>query len=184
MSERLEVAVRAWAVPDYMRHARSGSSGGNDIGPSGWALVFDTETTTDVIQRLRLGTWQLRRRGKLRQQGVFYDPDVLTPSEVAVLKRWAEKSGAVVMTAAEWIEEVFLPTAWDRRGLIVGHNLPFDIARIAIRQRPAQSRDRSMRGAFSFQFSPDENASHIQVKRANAGAAFIRLTIPGGVSPE
>lgn len=183
-SERLEVAVRAWAIPDYMRHARGGSSGGDDLGPSGWELVFDTETTTDVIQRLRLGTWQLRRRGKLRQQGVFYDPDVLTSIEVAVLKRWAENRGAVAMTAAEWIEEVFLPTAWDRRGLIVGHNLPFDIARIAIGQRPAQSRDRSMRGAFSFQFSPDENASHIQVKRANAGAAFIRLTIPGGVSPE
>src|SRR3954452_8155304 len=99
-SEPLEVAVRAWAIPDYMRHARSGSSKGDDLGPSGWELVFDTETTTDFIQRLRLGTWQLRRRGKLRQHGVFYDPQVLTSSEVAVLKGWAEKGGAVVMTAS------------------------------------------------------------------------------------
>src|SRR3954462_8777147 len=108
MSEQLEVAVRAWAKPDYMRYARSGAFGGDDIGPSGWELVFDTETTTDVIQRLRLGTWQLRRHGKLRRQGVFYDPEVLTSSDVALLGRWAEGSGAVVMTAADWIAKVFL----------------------------------------------------------------------------
>jgi hypothetical protein len=164
--ERSEVAVRAWAVPDYLRY-RGGSGGGfEDLGPSLWTLVFDTETTTDVIQRLRLGTWQLRRRGRLRRAGIFYDPDVLTDDEVATVNRWASARGMAVMTAAEWVDGVLLHTAWDRRGLIVGHNLPFDIARVAIDQRPAQSRDRSMRGAFSFQFSPDEKRSHIQVKRA------------------
>jgi hypothetical protein len=47
--EPLEVAVRAWAVPDYLRHTRGGG-GFEDLGPSGWTLVFDTETTTNVIQ--------------------------------------------------------------------------------------------------------------------------------------
>lgn len=75
-------------------------------------------------------------------------------------------------------------TAWDRRGLIVGHNLPFDLARLSISHHPPQSRGSVMRGGFSFTLSPVENASRVQVKKANAGAAFIRLTIPGGINPE
>src|SRR5262249_51703843 len=92
--------------------------------------------------------------------------------------------GLTLLTRDEFIEEVFLKTAWDRRGLVVGHNLPFDLARISIANGPCQSRDKSMRGGFTLTISHDPKRSHIQVKKTNAGAAFIRLTIPAGVNPE
>ena len=57
--------------------------------------------------------------------------------------------------------------------------------------RPAASDDaqrnhfisgKRMRGGFSLTISRDPNRSHVQVKKSNAGAAFIRLTIPSGVA--
>jgi hypothetical protein len=180
----MEVAVRAWAVPDYARHRKGGGGRFEDLGPSAWTLTFDTETTRDTTQRLRIGTFQLRRHDRLREAGVFYDPDVLSVAEIETVENTAAARGWTAMPAAEFIETILLRTAWDRRGLIVGHNLPFDIARVAVDCRPVQSRDPSMRGGFTFKLSPDEKKSHIQVKRANPGAAFIRLTIPAGVNPE
>ena len=183
--EKLDVAVRGYAVPDYERVPKGGAGWKyEDPGPSRWSLVFDTETTTDQVQRLRIGTFQTRVRGRIRKAGVFFDPDVLTPEEGDLVREVAWKRGWDVMTARAFAEDVLLRIAWDRRGLIIGHNLPFDIARVAIDQRPAQSRQRSMRGAFSFRFSDDEKKSHIQIKKASAGAAFIKLTIPAGISPE
>jgi hypothetical protein len=41
-----------------------------------------------------------------------------------------------------------------------------------------------MRGGFGFRLSADERASHVIIKRANSGAAFIHLTIPSGMNPE
>ena len=147
-------------------------------------MAFDTETTLDPGQGLRVGSYQLRQRRRLREEGLFYDPDALTAAELRTLQRYASIHGLRLLTQAEFVEDVFLRTAWNRRGLIVGHNLPFDLSRISIANRPAQSRDKSMRGGFSLQLSPDPKKSHIQIKRINAGGAFIRLTIPAGISPE
>lgn len=184
MREQFDVAVRAWAVPDYLRAGHSGAGRPYvDLGPSEWRLVFDTETTADRSQRLRIGTYQLHRRERLHHAGVFYEPESLTESELATLRSHAAERGWRVKTASEFVA-FFLAVAWDRRGLVIGHNLPFDIARIAIAHRPAQSRDRSMRGAFSFKLSDDPKRSHVQIKRTNPGAAFIRLTIPEGRNPE
>jgi hypothetical protein len=60
---------------------------------------------------------------------VFYEPGSITADELEVLRAYAADRGLVVRSRAEFAEEVFLRTAWDRRGLITGHNLPFDLAR-------------------------------------------------------
>ena len=176
------VAVRAWTTHGKRSKPRSG--GGYDLGPSEWSLAFDTETTLDPGQGLRVGAYQLRRRTRLQEEGLFYEPAALTDVEIQTLHIFAAAEGLVVRTREEFVEEVFLRTAWDRRGLIIGHNLPFDLSRISVANRPAQSRDPSMRGGFSLTLSRDATRSHIQIKRINAGGAFIRLTIPSGISPE
>lgn len=185
--EAMEVSVRAWAIPDYARHTerhKNTKPRQADLGPSKWCLIYDTETTHDPAQRLRIGSFQLRKSDRLRHAGLFYDPDVLTDSEVQALREYAATHGLRLLTADEFRDKVFLQVAWDRRGLIVGHNLQFDIPRIAVDHGPTQSRDRSMRGGFSYRFSEDEKRSHVQVKRVGPGAAFMRVTIPAGVSPE
>jgi len=156
----------------------------DDPGPSDWSLIFDTETTLDPGQGLRVGAYQLRSRKRLREEGLFYEPTALTGQELQLLRRFAETEGLVLHTRDEFAQDVFLRAAWDRRGLIIGHNLPFDLSRISIANAPAQSQDKSMRGGFTLTLSRDPKRSHIQVKRINAGSAFIRLTIPSGVNPE
>ncbi len=184
--ELMDVAVRAWAVEESERK-RGGSGAGfrpQDLGPSPWSLTFDTETALDTGQGLRVGGYQLRHGRRLREEGIFYEADALRDDELVTLSEHCEVYGLRLRTRESFIEDVFLKTAWDRRGLIVGHNLPFDIARIAIANAPCQSRDKSMRGGFSHTLSRDEHKSHVQVKRINAGGAFIRLTIPSGISLE
>ena len=183
--EPLEVAVRAYAVPDYLKpRSPNPRSRPRGLGPSEWTLTFDTETTLDTGQSLRIGGYQLRRRGRLREEGLFYDPEALDADEQQTARDYAETRGLPLRSREDFNENVFLKTAWDRRGLVIGHNLPFDLAVIAIDHSPCQSRDRAMRGGFSHTISPDPHRSHVQVKRINAGAAFIRLTIPSGISPE
>jgi hypothetical protein len=182
----LDVAVRAWAVPDDAAKPPSARPGGRHRadGPSGWTLTFDTETTLDPGQGLRVGGYQLRFAGRLREEGLFYDHAALTPDERSTLTGYAAQHRLPLRTHLAFNEEVFLKAAWDRRGLILGHNLPFDLARISIANGPCQSRDKTMRGGFTLTLSPDPKRSHVQIKRSNAGAAFIRLTIPAGMSPE
>lgn len=117
----LEVAVRAWATPDKKPRPRRGAAR-VDQGPSGWTLVFDTETTTDPGQGLRIGCYQLLRGGRLREEGLFHEPASLTPSELELVRTYSAAHGLRLLTRDDFAEDVFLKTAWDRRGLIVGHS--------------------------------------------------------------
>ena len=55
--------------------------------PSDWVLVFDCETRTTPDQRLRFGGYQLRYKGEIWERGAFYEPDVLTEDELAILHK-------------------------------------------------------------------------------------------------
>jgi hypothetical protein len=189
----MPVAVRAWAVRDPKKsrsrgNSKSGATSreqfGGDLGPSRWTLVLDTETTTDPGQAIRVGAYQLRRGQRLAQAGLFYDPCGVTPDELRTITNYAASRGLTLLRRAEFNEDVFLRTAWNRRGLVAGHNFPFDAARLSIGHDPPQSGGATMRGGFSFKLSENNKLSRIQVKRANSGAAFIKLTIPSGVQPE
>ena len=108
--------------------------------PSDWVLVFDCETRTTPDQRLRFGGYQLRYKGEIWERGAFYEPDVLTEDELAILRQVIdeEKSnsdGARIRlrTRAEFVDEVFYQSGQAVGAQIVGFNLPFDLSRLAIR---------------------------------------------------
>jgi hypothetical protein len=44
-------------------------------GPSEWTLVFDTETNVDAGQNLRFGVYQLWQSTKLKEAGIFFEPN-------------------------------------------------------------------------------------------------------------
>jgi len=71
--ESLPVAVRAYAEPPQKRSRNADTRKRRNQGPSEWALIFDTETTTDAVQQLRIGTYQVRKAGELWEAGLFYD---------------------------------------------------------------------------------------------------------------
>lgn len=53
--------------------------------PSEHSVIFDCETTTDASQALRFGFFQVRKRGRLLREGIFYDRVALIDAEFALL---------------------------------------------------------------------------------------------------
>lgn len=135
-----------------------------DIGRphEGYCIVVDTETTTDPSQSLRLGTYavygippemrvmnyRMYKDGLLDQdtlrdmfseiceRGVFYDPDTLSFSDVETVKEYASKHKLQCLTRDEFIER-FYQWAYREQALVIGHNLPFDLSRLATQWGPA-----------------------------------------------
>lgn len=171
---RLDIAVRAYTeCPDKTPVGAKKASTGLDT-PSDFALVFDCETTTDAVQRLRVGCFQLRKSGELEDEGLFYDPEAVGTDERAVLEDYAPSNGLELITVAEF-RAVFLTIGYDLRGTIVGFNLPFDISRIALSHGEAR---RSMRGGFSFHLSCDRCKPDVRVKHLSRRAALIDFAVP------
>ncbi len=171
------IAVRAYAEPTGGIQSPPRRDGTEPPPPSGWALVFDTETTADAAQQLRIGAYQVRQAGELREAGLFYDPLCLADAERSTLYGYASDHGFAVRTVEEFVEEVFFPYAYDLGGLCVGLNLPFDLARLAIHHAPARG---SMRGGFSFRLSEDDRRPRVQVKHLTGRAALIQFAKPRG----
>jgi hypothetical protein len=182
-SLELEVAVRGRAVPPNRRQRR-GRKFRKELGHSKWSLVFDTETTTGLGQRLRVGWYQLYRGARLQKSGLFGDPAALDPAELALVEAYAAERGLPWLTRDEFVDDVFLRYAWIRRALVIGANLPFDISQLAISHGPAKDRTGFMRGGFSFGFGRNRLDPHVQAKRLGARATAIRFTIPDGRSAE
>jgi hypothetical protein len=148
LPDPLPIAVRAFAPPPGKPSDKKGprKRGGGFASPSEWTLIFDTETTVDAAQRLRIGAYQLRKGDDLDEAGVFYDPAAIEGGELDVLKRFARDNKLQLRTVSEFVDHVLYDRAYDLRASIVGFNLPFDISRLAFRHGSA--RGRAMRGGF------------------------------------
>ena len=98
----------------------------------------------------KLCGWAHIRSGKgptLRSAGLFYDPQVLSAADIEVLQQYALTHGLECLTRDRFIDEIFYPFGYDRRGRIVGFNLPFDFSRLAIGHASARG---AMRGGFTL----------------------------------
>jgi hypothetical protein len=175
--EPYEIELRAY-VPTGKR---PNTWRGSNLGPSDYTLIFDTETTTDAAQTLKIGTYQVRKGEELWEAGVFVNPEILTDRELSTIRAFAAENHCLCMTVAEFIENVFFRIGYDLRATFVGLNLLFDISRVAIKYAPA--RGSKMKGGFSFQLSPNQYWPNIQIKHLNNRASLIRFTTrPGFIS--
>lgn len=130
--DRLPIAVRAFAPPPKAEEKPTRKKRTGKPAPaSEYTLVFDTETTVDASQRLRIGAYQFRKGDVLDEAGLFHDPAALGAAELEVLKRFASGNGMKLRTVSEFVGEVLFARAYDLRASIVGFNLPFDISRLA-----------------------------------------------------
>lgn len=117
-------------------------------------LTFDTETTTDTFQNLKVGYFEIHEKGILQESGFFYNPmpennlDIstrftipqntlsqtpLSYEEVQILKEYAKKENIPLYTTKQFIKNIFFYEVYEKETLCNGFNLPFDISRIARR---------------------------------------------------
>lgn len=182
--EHLPIAVRAYVCKAEQRPQTPLKKGKRKKrpSPSEWALIFDTETTTDAAQKLRFGTYQVRKYAELIEAGIFYDPETLSEEEQAILNEYAVKHLLVMMTAQEFVENIFYGVGYQYRASIVGFNLPFDISRLAIDHAPARGsrHNKIMRGGFTFKLSENSFHPRVQIKHISSRDAFIQFAATKG----
>jgi hypothetical protein len=159
--------------------------------PSPATLIFDTETTTDAAQRLRIGAFQLRKGSRPPRVGLFYDPDALTPAELELLIAEAATHGARLLTVRQFVDLIVFREIYEVGGTIVGFNLPFDISRLAIQHnparrgranpnRPGRRGDTRFQGGFAFTITTDKKRPPVRVKHLSQKSAFIEFGEPPG----
>lgn len=109
---------------------------------------LDEGDATRYLDRVRLDT--------IHERGIFYDPDVCTPDEVERIHQYAathaiDTESSILMRCMDresFVRDVFYPWVYDEGALCIGHNLPFDLARLA--QKWTGARGKFYRGGFSF----------------------------------
>jgi len=92
------------------------------------------------------------------------------------LRRFATNHGFECHPLDDFVHKVLLRIGYDRRGTVVGFNLPFDISRLAMDHAPAR---RSMRGGFTFKLSKWKTQPRVRVKHLNRAMALIDFAAPG-----
>ena len=173
--EPQSIALRAYAVNSEKPVSKEYPRKNLDVS-SEWTIVFDCETTNDETQNLRIGAYQVYHHLELWQQGLIVNGEILSDDDLKVIKTYASEHDLFVKQTFEFIEEILFGIGYDLRAAIVGFNLPFDIARLAIRQNSA--RGKSFRGGFTFQLSSNRYRSYIQIKHLNSRASLIQFTAP------
>ncbi|MGH6877533.1 MAG: helix-turn-helix domain-containing protein [Rhizomicrobium sp.] len=172
ITDALPISVRAYGVREGKRAPRVEFSA---RGPSPWFLVFDCETTTDETQRLRIGAYQLREGDKLREQGLFFNPDAVTRAEIRLITEYATAKRLRLMRLREFLDKVFVLVAFHWQATVIGFNVPFDLARIAEGHSHARGK---MRPGFSFETQPDKKGPRIRIKHISR-ACLMEFSGPG-----
>jgi hypothetical protein len=112
--------------------------------------------------------YQVRDKHLLDEQGFAYDPDAVSAADVATLRAYCEGQGLrEPITIDAFRDQVFFGVAYDCGAEIVGFNLPFDLARIALDWSPARVTKfrKKMRGGFSFVMSRDKRRPKLQIRK-------------------
>ena len=139
-------------------------------------LVFDTETTTDHYQNLKIGYFKLYQSGYLQSHGLFYDPAMLDERETQILKTFSQNEGIPLYEVPVFIETVFYPEVFKHRALCVGFNLAFDLSRLAY--DVGQSRKQNL-GGFTLHLSPKQWNPPIIIKKLGSSHAMKFSTMIG-----
>ena len=145
--------------------------------PSDYTLIFDCETTIDASQALRVGVFQVRLGRELINEGLFYDPEILTVQDIACVKIYAQMHGLNCGTIDDFRWKVLYKIGYEARAAIVGFNLPFDLSRTALNWSEARG---SLRGGFTLHLSKDRRVPRIRVKHLSSTASLIDFAKPQG----
>jgi len=133
-------------------------------------FVFDTETTTDLKQDLKIGYFQLYINENLTQEGLFYKN--ISNREKDTLFQYARKSKITVYSLLQFIYQIFYPIVLNYKSLCLGFNLPFDISRISLAHSSARKNEKD---GFSFKFYDNSSYPRIKIKQLNSETNIIKF---------
>lgn len=140
----------------------------DDIGTPyhGWVFVLDTETTLSIDQSLTVGAYAVygisnndkliaARLGTLSRdvldmphaRGLFYNPSTVSEKDIMVMSEYASKNNIPLHTKHEFVTKVFYPWVYTQQALCIGHNLAFDLSRVATNWTEARG---FYKGGFSL----------------------------------
>jgi hypothetical protein len=166
-SESLPIYVRVLTRP---KKARSKWEPNEEKPNDHLWLVFDTETTTDYRQDLRLGVARVYAFGNLTRTTLFHER--VDDAERLTISDWATAHGFEVMSRDEFVESVFLPLALEQRAVVVGFNLPFDLSRLAASWSPSRKSGGAWRLNLvgkddpGFAYTPGVRVEHIDARKS------------------
>lgn len=172
------IAIRAYTVPKIGNSRHKSKSYKRQLDEStnpvfDRALVFDTETTTDLYQNLKFGYFETHQHGILEEKGLFYDPITVKPKELAILESYSRENN-VSLYNIEYFRKVFLGEVYDLQTLCIAFNLPFDLTRIALKSTSARKR----KDAFSLELSKNLDYPRLYVTHATNTLSFIEWANP------
>ena len=198
--EALKVATRAYVerskVPDTKeKKVTSKARRQRKTTKPQISLVFDTETTIDVTQKLNFGSCRLfvdRADGPpgttCTTEYLFYADELPTrdPQGFQVLVDYVGRHDAFVapgrsqalhlVSRAEFVEQVLHRYGYRQEAMIIGFNLPFDLSRLAV---DATSARKFLRGGNSLKlWHENQFRPRIAYKTIDAKRALIQFTEP------
>jgi hypothetical protein len=197
MNETHDIFLRAHTVVPNKRKKKNRRSQRELPWPDR-ILVYDCETLTDATLKLTFGAYQLCKlvdgRYLCEEEGLFY-PDDLPAWQRKVLlqhvkaqdvyadievKSFTPKIRLELRTRSEFAKNVFFKAILDKT-MIVGFNLPFDLARIAEDWGVADDGGHSLilcrwRDPRTGQLEKDTYYPRIVYKALNSKTALIRST--------
>src|SRR5215469_7551797 len=151
-----------------------------------FALIFDCETTIDIREDLNFLWWrfcELKDEKYVCQlEGVVY-ADGLADDLVGLIRDYARKPAYVegcpteikVSSRTEFVNGDFWQ-ALRMGALVVCFNSPFDLSRLALEYRRAQSKNTGWSMVlWEYQGKPDKLKPKLRIKPKDSRSAFISL---------
>jgi hypothetical protein len=168
--------------------------GGQGRLPDKWAkfaLVFDCETTIDIRQDLTFLWWRFCERKEdvyvCQQEGLVY-ADALDKKSIELIRMYARNERAdveegcpesiLVQSRTEFVDGEFWE-AIQAGASIVCFNSPFDLSRLALEYREAQSKNTGWSMVmWKYKGKPDKLKPKLRIKPKDSRSAF--MSVAGG----
>jgi len=186
-----DIFLRAYAVESEKKQNRKRKSHiANDSKWPQHGLVFDTETRITVDQSLIFGAYRLcalvDNSYVVTEEGLFYADDLPTKEQKTLhaYKRNAISDVASfpprfpLYSRSDFMKRVFWPAIKNNGALIVGFNLPFDLARLALDWSPGEHGEWSLTMSQYPNGVENRNRPRVTIQPIDSKKAFIRLANP------
>jgi hypothetical protein len=189
MPETHDIFLRAYIVPANQKKIRKPKHDFRHKWPK-HALVFDTESRITVDQSLTFGVCrcceQVSGVYRVTEEGIFY-ADNLPAKERNILQAHVRTSVSDVASfpprfpmysRSEFMRRVFWPAIKYNGALVCGFNLPFDLARLALKWSRSEKDEWSLTLSEYADGTENRNRPRILITPIDSKKAFIKLAKP------